>query len=377
MLIRKCEKKYKVLHVVGGMDVGGTETMLMNLYREVHNVIQFDFISYYKKDAYYDNEIKELGGKIIKIDSPSKVGQLKAIINLYKIIKQGKYEVVHAHTLFNCGIAMLAAKLAGAKIRISHSHTNLDMSNNIIKKLYFSLMRGLIKLFSTDFVACSESAGKYLFGENIIKNSNYKVLHNYINYNKFLQCGDYKSIREELVIKEDDIVVGHIGRFVDAKNHKFLIDIINDMVKENNKVKAILVGNGPLRKEIEDKVESLGIRKNIYFLGLRNDIDVILNNCDLFIFPSIYEGLGLVILEAQACGLPCIVSEAIQHEADLEIGLLNRLQLKNSCEEWSNKAVDLVSKKQKDKANIKNAFKNKGYELNQIVSNLLKIYKIN
>ncbi|WP_447411263.1 glycosyltransferase family 1 protein [Clostridium perfringens] len=371
------KKKFKVLHIVGGMDLGGTETMLMNLYREVYDLIQFDFISYYEKDAYYDNEIKELGGEIIKIDSPSKVGQIKAIINLYKIIKQGKYEIVHAHTLFNCGIVMLAAKLAGAKIRISHSHTNLDMSNNIIKKLYFYLMRGVIKVFSTDFVACSESAGKYLFGENIIKNSKYKVLHNYINYNKFLQCEDYKSIREELVIKEDDIVVGHIGRFVDAKNHKFLIDIINDMVKANSKIKAILVGDGPLRKEIEDKVEALGIRNNIYFLGLRNDIDVILNNCDLFIFPSIYEGLGLVILEAQACGLPCIVSEAIQHEADLEIGLLNRLQLKNSSEEWSNKALELVGKRQKDKVNIKNVFKNKGYELNQIVNSLLKIYKIN
>ena len=377
MLRRKFEKRYKVLHIVGGMDIGGTETMLMNLYRQVYNAIQFDFISYYEKDAYYDNEIKELGGKVIKTDSPSKVGQLKALINLYKIMKQGKYDVVHAHTLFNCGTVMLSAKLAGAKVRISHSHTNLDKSNNIIKKVYFSIMRMGIKIFSTDFVACSDSAGKYLFGKDIINNNKYKFLPNYIDYNKFLQCEDCNSIRETLYIKKDDIVVGHVGRFVDSKNHKFLIDIINNMVKKNEKVKAILVGDGPLRKDIEKKVKDLGIDKNIYFLGLRNDIDVILNNCDLFIFPSIYEGLGLVMLEAQACGIPCIVSEAIQSEADLGIGLLNRLELKDSCDEWSNKAFKLVGKKQKDKANIKNSFKNKGYELNQIVSSLLDIYKIN
>lgn len=372
----KLKKTHKVLHVVGGMDIGGTETMLMNLYREVYKHIQFDFISYYEKDAYYDNEIKQLCGKVIKIDSPSKVGQIKVLINLYKIIKKGEYEVVHAHTLFNCGVVMLAAKLAGTKIRISHSHTNLDTPNNIIKRIYFSLMRMLIKIFSTNFVACSDSAGKYLFGKSIINNSKYTILPNYVDYNKFLNCEDYKSIREKLCIKNEDLVVCHIGRFVDSKNHIFLIDIINTMVKKNDKVKAILVGDGPLRKDIEEKVKDLGIDKNIYFLGLRNDIEVILNNCDLFIFPSIYEGLGLVMLESQACGLPCVVSEAIQLEADLGIGLLTRLELKESCEAWSNKALELGGRKQKDKLKIKNSFKNKGYELNKIVNDLMDIYRI-
>lgn len=370
-------EKNKILHIIGGMDIGGTETMIMNLYRQVNKHIQFDFISYYTKDAYYDNEIRELGGNIIKTDAPAKIGQLRSIINLYKIIKKGKYEVVHAHTLFNCGTAMLAAKLSGVKIRVSHSHTNLNTSNSFIKNAYFSVMRMLIRIFSTDFMACSNIAGKHLFGQNIINNHTYKVLPNYIDYNRFLQCQDNNSIRKELGIDDDDILVGHIGRFVDVKNHTFLIDIINSMVKKNSKVKAVLVGDGILRKEIEDKVKSLKLDKHIYFIGFRDDIDVILNNCDLFIFPSIYEGLGLVMLEAQACGLPCIVSEAIQPEADLEIGLLNRLNLSDSCDVWGQKALDLIGNKEKHKEKIKNAFNNKGYELDQIVSSLLKVYEIN
>lgn len=373
----KLKKINKVLHVVGGMDIGGTETMLMNLYREVYKDIQFDFISYYEKDAYYDNEIKQLCGKVIKIDSPSKVGHIKVLMNLYKIIKKGEYEVVHAHTLFNCGGVMLAAKLAGTKIRISHSHTNLDIPNNIIKRIYFSLMRMLIKIFSTNFIACSDSAGKYLFGESIINNSKYTILPNYVDYNKFLNCEDYKSIREKLCIKDKDLVVGHIGRFVDSKNHIFLIDIINNMVKKNDKVKAILVGDGPLKKDIEKKVKALGIDKNIYFLGLREDINKILSNCDLFIFPSIYEGLGLVILEAQGSGLPCLVSEAIQQEANLGLGLLKKINLEEGAQIWAEEALNLIEKKNNNKEIIKKAFEDNGYKLEDIIDTLLKVYKFN
>ena len=368
--------KYKVLHIVGAMDVGGTETMLMNLYRQVNKRVQFDFISYYENDAYYDDEIKKLGGRVIKLASPDKVGQIQSIKNLYNLIKDEKYDVVHAHTLFNCGTAILAAKLAGANIRISHAHTNLDLSTSKIKKLYFSIMRCLINKFSTDFIACSNSAGKYLFGEEIINNKNYKVLPNYVDYNRILECNDSHSIKEKLGFDKDDIIVGHIGRFVDAKNHKFLIQVLNEMIKENKNIKAILIGDGPLKNDIKNQVKEFDLQDNIRFLGLRNDIDVVLNNCDLFIFPSIYEGLGLVMLEAQAAGLPCLVSEAIQPEANLDIGLLKQINLDNGLNIWKNEALKLIGKKNKNKEIIESAFKNKRLELDNIVNTLLKVYKI-
>ncbi|MCE9654416.1 glycosyltransferase family 1 protein [Clostridium celatum] len=369
-------KKEKVLHVVGGMDIGGTETMLMNLYRQIHKDIRFDFISYYDRDGYYDKEIIELGGKIISTKSPAEIGQLKAIKNLYKIIKEGRYDIVHAHTLFNCGIAMIAAKLAGTKIRISHSHTNLDMGNSIIKKIYFTIMRILIILFSTNYIACSNSAGEYLFGKNIIKNNKYKVLPNYVDYTKFLNFNNNINLIKKLKLNDDDIITGHIGRFVDAKNHNFLIEVANKMINKDNRIKLILVGDGPLKEEIEKKVIKLGISDNVFFLGLRKDVDLILNSCDIFLFPSIYEGLGLVMLEAQASGLPCLVSEAIQPEADLGIGLVKQIKLDDGIDKWADEALKLIGKKNNNKEAIEEAFKAKGYEIEDIVNTLLDVYKI-
>ena len=370
-------RKVKILHVVGGMNVGGTETMLMNLYRKLNTNVQFDFISYYDKDAYYDDEIKRLGGQVIRIDSPNKIGMIKSIKNLCEVIKEnGPYNAVHAHTLFNCGVAMIAARLSGIKVRVSHAHTNLDNTKNIIRKIYVWCMRKTINLFSTDCIACSESAGKYLFGENITSSKKYKLLPNYVDYKKYLNCSDTKSVRQELGIKDDDIVVGHIGRFVEAKNHKFLLEVVSEMIILNNKVKLILAGDGELRKEIESYAEELGIKENVYFLGIRKDIDKILNNLDIFIFPSIYEGLGLVMIEAQSAGIPCLVSEAIQKEADLDIGLVKQINLNDKKELWIKEAFELIENKNKNKKQILNAIKNKGYDLDNIINKLLEIYKL-
>ena len=370
-------RKVKILHVVGGMNVGGTETMLMNLYRKLNTNVQFDFISYYDKDAYYDDEIKRLGGQVIRIDSPNKIGMIKSIKNLCEVIKEnGPYNAVHAHTLFNCGVAMIAARLSGIKVRVSHAHTNLDNTKNIIRKIYIWCMRRTINLFSTDCIACSESAGKYLFGENITSSKKYKLLPNYVDYKKYLNCSDTKSVRQELGIKDNDIVVGHIGRFVEAKNHKFLLEVVSEMIILNNKVKLILAGDGELRKDMECYAEELGIKENVYFLGIRKDIDKILNNLDIFIFPSIYEGLGLVMIEAQSAGIPCLVSEAIQKEADLDIGLVKQINLNDKKELWIKEAFELIENKNKNKKQILSAIKNKGYDLDNIINKLLEIYKL-
>lgn len=366
----------KILHVVGGMNIGGTETMLMNLYRKVNKDISFHFISYYEKEAYYDKEIEVLGGKIIRIDSSSKIGIIASIKELCKVIREnGTYDAIHAHTLFNCGIAMIAAKRCGINVRVSHAHTNLDNNVSFLRKIYIASMREIIKLFSTDYLACSDDAGKYLFGQGIIKNKNYIKLPNYIDYLRFLNCKE-SNIRKDLGIDESDIVIGHIGTFKSSKNHSFLIETVNNMIKENDKVRCILVGDGELRSEMKSMCRELGIENKVYFLGLREDTEEILNSLDLFIFPSIYEGLGLVMLEAQACGLPCLVSEAIQPEADLGLGLVKKIELKNGSKAWSEEALKLIGRKNKDEKLIKEVFKNKGYDLENIVDTLLNVYKL-
>lgn len=366
----------KILHLVGGMNIGGTETMLMNLYREVYKDIQFDFISYYDGEGYYDKEIRKLDGKIIRLTPPNKIGFIKAVNELVYVIKSGGYDAVHTHTLFNCGIGVFAAWRAGVKVRISHAHTTADKSDSFVKKIYITLMRGIIKIFSTNYLACSDNAGKYLFGENIISNKKYKKLPNYINYEKIVGCNDKTSIRNELGLNKNDILVGHVGRFMEAKNHMFLIDILKQAMDNDERIKVVLVGDGELRSNIEEKVKSLGLEEKIFFLGLREDIDVIFNNLDLFILPSTYEGLGLVLLEAQAAGVPCLVSEAIQPEADLELGLLKKLSLRDSKKEWQNNIFRLLKANKVNKEKILNGFEKKGYKIESLVKELSNIYGI-
>lgn len=368
--------KKKILHVTGAMNIGGTETMLVNLYRKINKEIQFDFISYSEEEAYYDKEIIELGGEIIKLRPPNEVGFIGAIKDIKKVIKDnGSYDAVHTHMMFNCGVAMIAAYLSGVKVRVSHAHTTADEGMGFIRKIYIALMRIFIKLFSTDFLACSNSAGKYLFGSKITSNKRYKIVPNYIDYDSFINCNDKTSIREELGIKNDDIVICHIGRFINAKNHEFLIEIANKMIKKNNKVKLILVGDGDLKENIQNKVEKFGIEKNVYFTGIRKDIPNILNNADLFVLPSIYEGLGLVLLEAQASRVPCLVSEAIQPEVDLGVGLVKKIDLSYGSSVWAEEANKLINKSKSNTIDIAKAVKEKKYDLNSILNSLLDVYK--
>lgn len=370
--------KAKILHVTGAMNVGGTETMLVNLYRKVNNDIKFDFISYSNEEAYYDKEIEALGGNIIRLKPPNEVGFIRAVKDIKQVIKEnGHYDAVHTHMLFNCGISIIAAYLSGVRVRVSHAHTTSDNSESFVRKLYISVMRIFIKLFSTNFLACSNGAGRYLFGNNITSNKKYKILPNFIDYEEFINCEDKNSIRNDLGIKDDDIVICHIGRFINAKNHSFLLEVVNEMIKRNDKVKLLLVGTGDLKNEIEAKIKELAIEKSVYLTGIRNDIPNILNNSDLFILPSIYEGLGLVLLEAQASNVPCLVSEAVQPEVDLNIGLVKQLKLSYGSKKWALEAEVLINKNKSQDINVMEAIKKKGYDLNSIMNNLVSVYKLN
>lgn len=367
----------RVLQVTGAMNIGGTETMLINLYRRINKEITFDFISYSDKAAYYDKEIEKLGGKVITLKPPSERGFIGAINDIRNVIKEnGHYNAVHTHMLFNCGIAMIAAYLSGIRIRVSHAHTTADNSTSFIRKIYISVMRLLIKVFSTDFLACSDGAGKYLFGNNVVKNKKYKTLPNYIDYEKFINCNDKSSIRSKFGIKDDDIIVGHIGRFITAKNHTFLIDVASEMMQKDSKVKLMLVGIGDFEEQIKEKVKKLGIENNVYFLGVRDDVPSVLKSMNLFILPSISEGLGLVLLEAQASNVPCLVSEAIQAEVDLGISLVNKINLSCGKEEWARKAFDIIEKNNNKNINISKAIKEKKYDLNSILDNLKVVYNL-
>ncbi|WP_455544260.1 glycosyltransferase family 1 protein [Intestinibacter sp.] len=371
--------KYKILHIVGGMGKGGTETMLMNIYRKIdRKKIQFDFIYTTNEETYYDKEILELGGNVLRIDPLS-------IKNINKMIKQicdcieknGPYQAVHAHTLFNCGIAMLASKKSNVDIRVSHAHTTADNEVGLIRKMYISIMRKLILNNSTNLLACSDLAGEYLFGAKNIKNSKYSMFPNLISYENIIDIDDNKveKFKEEYNLS-NYLVIGHIGTFKESKNQKFLLEVTKVLKDKNTNIKLLLVGDGGMRDKLESKCKELDIEDRVIFTGIRDDVDVILNSIDVFAFPSTFEGLGLVLLEAQAAGLPCVVSEAIQPEADLKLGLFNNLNLADGAEIWADKIIEVAGKKEIDKKKILKAFDDNGYSNEKCISKLLSIYKI-
>ena len=360
-------KKLKVLHVVGAMNMGGTETMLMNVFRSINrNEIQFDFVSYSPNKAYYDDEILKLGGRIFYLNKTTSVKQLMKVIK-----ENGPYDVIHSHTLFHCGIANLAGKLAGIPVRIAHAHTTLDNQSSVIRRAYINLMRQVIHCSSTNLLSCSQEAGKYLFGDN----KRYLYLPNLIDYSKFMMIDEVavSSFKKQYHL-ENRYVIGHIGRFTEAKNHIFMINLMEKIVQINSNAYLVLVGEGSLKTDIEFLVKEKNLENHVLFLGLREDISTILHCFDVFLFPSVFEGLGLVLLEAQMCGVPCIVSEAIQPEADLGLGLMSQLRLTDNLDLWCEQVLNRSSSKLDDSQSLISALYEKGYTKNQVVGNLMSIY---
>ncbi|MFS0861503.1 glycosyltransferase family 1 protein [Fredinandcohnia sp. 179-A 10B2 NHS] len=366
-------KPKRILHIVGAMNRAGTETMLMNIYRNIdREKIQFDFISYSHQDAHYDEEISRLGGKVIKLTNTQSIKQIVQAIR-----RNGPYIAVHSHTLFHCGTANIAAKLAGIPIRIAHAHTTLDHSDSVIRKVYIRLMRNIIMNVSTHYLACSKQAGHYLFGQKGVNKPVFHFFPNLIDYAHFLEVEQdrVEHFKEEAGLQGYK-VIGHIGRFIEAKNHRFLLDILKHIVSKDPKWKLLLVGDGDLRDQIEERAKTERLGNHIVFVGVRSDIPTMLHSMDVFVFPSIYEGLGLVLLEAQASGVPCIVSEAVQPEADLNINLVSKLSLEDSADVWANKVLSIIGKREEEKGKIINGFKKSGYEFEKGIFKLMKLYEV-
>jgi len=369
----------KILHIVAGMNLGGTETYLMNIYRNInHEKVQFHFLTYYENNeyGYYDQEILQLGGEIHNLTLVKKAGPVKALIEIRQLLKTENYWAVHAHTTYNIGFSMLAAKLEGINIRIAHSHnTGVGKNSTFIKLIYQSFMRILINKFANRFCACSLKAAEHLFtSDNIEKN--YTYIPNAVDLNKFLNndCNNSK-LKKEIKIPLDAKVIGHVGRYGKAKNHKFIISMFNQLLKKKKDIYLILIGEGATREDIEKQIDILGIGDNVKVLGLRTDIAELMGIMDVFILPSLYEGFGIVLLEAQSSGLPCIVSENIQPEPDMYLGLMNWVNL-NDTEKWITTIEENLDKKITEKILLKKNIEQSPFQLKEVVDKFYKLYEI-
>lgn len=304
----------RILHIVGKMDMGGIETLLMNVFREIdREKIMFDFLVHSNENGVYDNEIIKLGGKIFRITSRNE-SILKNRKDLEDFFNRTSYDIVHMHVSSLSYITpLIYAKKFGVSQRIIHSHSTKLLSNNLSKILH-KIRKPYIGLYATDYVSCSENAGKWLFPKSILNSNKYKIIYNGINIRNFqFNEQNRNEIRSELKI-ENKIVFGHIGRFSKIKNHDFLIEIFFEYHKVNPQSILICIGDGDTKSEIIEKCKNMKIDDSVLFLGVRNDVNKLIYCFDVFVFPSLFEGLGIAIIEAQIAGIPCYMSSEVPSE---------------------------------------------------------------
>ena len=323
----------RVAQIIGKWLGGGVESVVMNYYRHIDRTkIQFDFICDEDSTNIPYGEIEKMGGKVILIPPYQKV--FKYHKKLKEVLKSGGYKIVHSHINTLSVFSLFAAKCARVPVRIAHSHSTTNKKEKK-KNLLKQVLRPFSKVFATDYMCCSELAGRWLFGNKEYDNGNVYLLNNAIDLDKFKYDEEKrKEKRKELNIEDSTLVIGHVGRFAEQKNHRFLIDIFNEVHKQKENSILLLAGQGPLMEEMKEKVRNLGLEKNVKFLGQRNDINELYQAFDVFCLPSLYEGLGMVAVEAQVSGLLCFVSTEIPEIAKVTEKIVF-INLENNIKTWT------------------------------------------
>lgn len=306
----------RVAQVLNRMDSGGIEAVVMNYYRHIDREhVQFDF--YINRSSRFPQreELERLGAGIYLI--PPYSHPISYVRALRRAFKERQYAIVHAHLNTMSVFPLLAAKLAGVPVRICHNHSTANPKEGLRTVLKY-LLRPTNKLFSTHWFACGVSAGRWMYGSKAVDTGRVTVMPNAIDAARFAYDDAARMrLRRELGLGEDDFVIGHVGRFTFAKNHKYLIDVFTQLCESAVNARLLLIGEGELEDEIRSLTAAYGLEDHVIFTGARHDVYKLYSAMDVFVLPSQYEGVPVVCIEAQANGLPCVCSEYISCEVDM------------------------------------------------------------
>ena len=329
----------RILHVVGAMNRGGVETWLMNVLRNIDRTqFHMDFLVHTQKPGAFDDEIRTLGSDVIPCLDPSRPW---AYARQFRVALQRRapYDVVHSHVHHYSGFVLRLAHWQGVPVRIAHSHSDtsgVDQLAGVVRRQYFTLTKRWLARYATRRLACSDNAGVALFGHGSTHQTHWLTLRCSIDLTPFQEQGNSQEARRQLGIPPQALVIGHVGSFVRVKNHTFLIEVAAELTMRRPDVYFLLIGDGPLRANIEERIRERGLSHAMRSLGSRSDVARLMTNVmDVLLFPSHYEGLPLVLLEAQAAGLPCVVSDIITAEVDVVSRLVSRVGLQSSPAVWA------------------------------------------
>lgn len=367
----------RILMVVNIMDRGGVETLLMNIYRNIdRSKFQFDFLEHPFRKSYiaeYEKEITALGGRIYKaprfIKNP--IQYWRFISHLLK--KHPEYKIIHGHNLDTCAMVyMLIAKIYGRTV-IAHSHNTRD-AGNFLKRCLTKASKLFISRIPDYYFACSRQAGIFAYGERICNSNKFTVIHNGIDLSRFHNNRNDRSIaKKHLFLHDSGFIIGNVGRLYPQKNQKFLLDIFSEILKIKSDSTLAIIGKGRLETELKAYAKSLGIESHVMFVGSVPNVSEYLRAFDLFLFPSVYEGIALASIEAQASGLPLLISDTIDPDCICVPAAVSVMKLNDNPKLWAMKAVSMIENHKSYDACV-SLVKQAGYDIHDVSTFLINFY---
>lgn len=363
----------KILHIMASCSKGsGVAQVIMRYYRQMQTEVTFDFLVYWDVEDSFKEEIEQYGGRVYVEGKPG-IGQMAGFARRFDEIlteHEGEYTAVHLHELYLNSVLFPVAKKHNIARRIAHSHTT-KFSEVWLNSLRNRVLFYPVRFLATDFMACSYSAGEMAFGRKICNGPRFDIIKNAIDPSKNL----YAQEARERILKEfgidSGLVVGHVGRFSPQKNHFFLLDVFFEVQKIMEDAKLLLVGDGPRFYEVKKKAEELGIGHKVIQTGVRSDVGALLSGMDVFVLPSIFEGLGNVLIEAQCNGLPCIASNVVPQEAAV-LSNYQTLALEQPAKEWAQAIIACANGRE---AQPQKYLEQAGYDIVAAAKKMLQKYR--
>lgn len=369
--------KRDIVHVITGIGKGGIETWLLHVFRFSRKIRDRSIICLVGNKPFsaddYRSELDKLDIPIYKI--PFSFYYCPFVFRFRKLLKYIRPTVVHSHLNYLSGIVTLSAQLADVPIRIAHYHTTYPAQHAGIwlRRYYIGMTRLIENRTATNIIGCSiDALDSYDSDWKLDKRK--RVLYYGIDLDPFRRSYDCNETRHEIGIPADAFVLGHVGRFDEQKNHSFLINVAAEVAKKEPRMRLLLIGNGRLRPQIEKQVAALGLNEKVTFLGVRSDVPRLMKGAmNVFVFPSLYEGLGIVLIEAQSAGLPCIFSGALPKDIDIVGNLIHRMNGSASVTEWASKILSLRNHELSSTYSL-NFIENSIFNINECISKLKELY---